>query len=53
MFDVLENGPWMIRNMPIFLNKWNPDICVTKENLTKVPLLHIFEVKDTQRNISE
>lgn len=38
VMDVLENGPWMVRNAPIFLNRWNPNICVTKENLTKVPI---------------
>ncbi|XP_071699632.1 uncharacterized protein [Rutidosis leptorrhynchoides] len=36
--DVLENGPWIIRTMPIILNKWSPDASLTKENLSKVPV---------------
>ncbi|GJV36669.1 hypothetical protein Tco_1409146 [Tanacetum coccineum] len=34
--DVLENGPWIIRNVPIILNKWTPSTSLTKENHTKV-----------------
>ncbi|XP_071741046.1 uncharacterized protein [Rutidosis leptorrhynchoides] len=35
---ILENGPCMIRNMPIILNKWTSDVSLTKEDLTKVPV---------------
>ncbi|XP_071738894.1 uncharacterized protein [Rutidosis leptorrhynchoides] len=38
MFDVLENGPWIIRTIPIILNQWTPTISLTKEDLTKVPV---------------
>ncbi|GJR89610.1 uncharacterized protein Tco_0213621 [Tanacetum coccineum] len=36
--EVLENGPWMIRGIPIILNKWNPSVSLNKENLSKVPV---------------
>ncbi|XP_071727851.1 uncharacterized protein [Rutidosis leptorrhynchoides] len=38
MLDVIENGPWMIRTVPIILNKWSPDVSLSKEDLTKVPV---------------
>ncbi|GKD95535.1 zinc knuckle CX2CX4HX4C containing protein, partial [Tanacetum coccineum] len=36
--DVLENGPWMIRNVPIILNKWTTKANLTKENHSKISL---------------
>lgn len=38
MEEVLENGPWMIRTIPIILNPWSPNASLTKEDLTKVPV---------------
>lgn len=35
---MLESGPWMIQNVPIFLNKWNVDVCLSKNNHDKVPV---------------
>ncbi|GKC50412.1 zinc knuckle CX2CX4HX4C containing protein [Tanacetum coccineum] len=32
--DVLENGPWMIRNSPIILKKWTMNTRLCKEELT-------------------
>ncbi|GJW11035.1 reverse transcriptase domain-containing protein [Tanacetum coccineum] len=34
--DVLENGPWMIRQVPIILNKWTPSASLTKANHSNV-----------------
>ncbi|GJT94642.1 phospholipase-like protein [Tanacetum coccineum] len=34
--QVLEQGPWLIRNVPLILNKWTPDLALTKDNVTKV-----------------
>nr|GFA34410.1 polyadenylate-binding protein 2-like [Tanacetum cinerariifolium] len=34
----LDNGPWMIRQVPIILNKWPPSTCLTKENHYSVPI---------------
>ncbi|XP_021979876.1 uncharacterized protein LOC110876000 [Helianthus annuus] len=36
MDDVLEGGPWMIRNKPMFLNIWSPTNTLKKEELKKV-----------------
>ncbi|XP_071699756.1 uncharacterized protein [Rutidosis leptorrhynchoides] len=35
---VLESGPWIIRSSPIILNAWTPDVPLTKEDLTRVPV---------------
>ncbi|GKB90306.1 polyadenylate-binding protein 2-like protein [Tanacetum coccineum] len=37
--DILENGPWMIRQVPIILNTWSPSTSLTKENHSSVPIL--------------
>ncbi|GKB28935.1 zinc knuckle CX2CX4HX4C containing protein, partial [Tanacetum coccineum] len=36
--DVLENGPWMIRNSPIILKKWSMDTRLCKDDLTYIPV---------------
>nr|GEV42049.1 hypothetical protein [Tanacetum cinerariifolium] len=36
--NVLENKPWMIRQVPIILNKWPPSTSLTKENHSSVPI---------------
>lgn len=36
VLKVLEEGPWMIRNIPIILNRWFPDVNVTKAEVTNV-----------------
>ncbi|GKA13645.1 hypothetical protein Tco_0693291 [Tanacetum coccineum] len=35
---VLEQGPWLIRNIPIILTKWSPNLALTKDKVTKVPV---------------
>ncbi|GJZ91905.1 RNA-directed DNA polymerase, eukaryota, reverse transcriptase zinc-binding domain protein [Tanacetum coccineum] len=40
--SVLRNGPWMIRGIPIFLNKWSPSVSLLKEELLYVPVLVKF-----------
>ncbi|GJY14155.1 zinc finger, CCHC-type containing protein [Tanacetum coccineum] len=30
---ILENGPWFIRNNPLILKKWNPDVNLLKEDV--------------------
>ncbi|XP_071713634.1 uncharacterized protein [Rutidosis leptorrhynchoides] len=48
MLDVLENGPWMIRTVPIMLNKWAANVWLTKEDLSKVPgWVKLFDVPFT------
>ncbi|GKC50616.1 zinc knuckle CX2CX4HX4C containing protein [Tanacetum coccineum] len=36
--DVLENGPWMIRNSPIILKKWTMNTSLFKEELNRIPV---------------
>ncbi|GKF43419.1 zinc knuckle CX2CX4HX4C containing protein [Tanacetum coccineum] len=36
--DLLENRPYMIRNVLIILKKWSPDANLSKEDLTKVSM---------------
>ncbi|GKB18559.1 zinc knuckle CX2CX4HX4C containing protein [Tanacetum coccineum] len=43
--DVLENGPWMIRNNPIILKKWTMNTRPCKEELTLIPVwVKIYDV---------
>ncbi|GJV58474.1 putative RNA-directed DNA polymerase [Tanacetum coccineum] len=34
--EVIENGPWFIRNNPLILKKWNPDVNLMKEDVGNV-----------------
>ncbi|PWA82953.1 zinc knuckle CX2CX4HX4C [Artemisia annua] len=36
--DVLENGPWLIRNVPIILKPWTLNTNLLKEDLTNIPV---------------
>ncbi|KAJ0955350.1 hypothetical protein HanPSC8_Chr01g0001871 [Helianthus annuus] len=36
--QLLEDGPWMIRNVPIILKEWSPSVTVEKEEITTVPV---------------
>ncbi|GJR68194.1 putative reverse transcriptase domain-containing protein [Tanacetum coccineum] len=35
---MLENDPWFIRNHPLILRKWNPDVDLLKEDVRNVPV---------------
>ncbi|GJR25059.1 reverse transcriptase domain-containing protein, partial [Tanacetum coccineum] len=35
---MLENGPWFIRNNPLILKKWNPDVNLLKKDVGNVPV---------------
>ncbi|GJS13118.1 putative RNA-directed DNA polymerase [Tanacetum coccineum] len=35
---MLENGLWFIRNNPLILKKWNPDVNLLKEDVGNVPV---------------
>ncbi|GJW84458.1 hypothetical protein Tco_0157603 [Tanacetum coccineum] len=42
---VLEQGPWMICNQPLILTKWSPNLNLSKDKVTKVPLwVKIYKV---------
>ncbi|GJR10392.1 ribonuclease H-like domain-containing protein [Tanacetum coccineum] len=36
--SVLRDGTWIIREIPIFLNKWSPFVSLLKEELSHVPV---------------
>nr|GFA50494.1 hypothetical protein [Tanacetum cinerariifolium] len=36
MNEVLENGPWFIRSVPIILKKWMPNANLLKEDMNSV-----------------
>ena len=38
MERVLEEGPWLIRLVPIFLNIWTPNTTLTKDDITLAPV---------------
>nr|GEX33870.1 zinc knuckle CX2CX4HX4C [Tanacetum cinerariifolium] len=38
MENVLENGPWLIRRVPLILNKWTPDTILKKDEIKRVPV---------------
>lgn len=45
MEEVLENGPWIIRNVPIFLKECTLNTCLLKEDLTKIPVwIKLYDV---------
>ncbi|GJX44442.1 putative reverse transcriptase domain-containing protein [Tanacetum coccineum] len=35
---MLENGPWFIRNNPLILRKWHPDVNLMKEDVGTIPV---------------
>lgn len=35
---VLKGGPWHMANCPIVLRKWQPNLCLSKEDFSTVPL---------------
>ncbi|GKE17528.1 trichome birefringence-like protein 3 [Tanacetum coccineum] len=36
--QVLEHGPWLIRNVPLILKKWTPKMTISKDQVTRVPV---------------
>ncbi|GJX07984.1 reverse transcriptase domain, reverse transcriptase zinc-binding domain protein [Tanacetum coccineum] len=38
MESVLENGPWLIRLVPLFLNIWTPNTILKKEEIREAPV---------------
>ncbi|KAK9053516.1 hypothetical protein SSX86_027508 [Deinandra increscens subsp. villosa] len=36
--EVLENGPWLINNVPIILIKWEPGFCINKPEPSSIPI---------------
>ncbi|GKD39821.1 hypothetical protein Tco_1260028, partial [Tanacetum coccineum] len=40
--QVLEKGPWMIRNQPLILTKWTPNLELSKDKIGKPIMLDAF-----------
>ncbi|KAL4566957.1 hypothetical protein LXL04_022527 [Taraxacum kok-saghyz] len=38
MFEVMENGPWLINNVPIFVQRWKPGLVLSKPAINMVPV---------------
>ena len=45
MLDVIENGPWLINNLPIFVQRWKPGLVLSKLEMRSVPVwVKVFNV---------
>ncbi|KAF5809533.1 hypothetical protein HanXRQr2_Chr04g0158251 [Helianthus annuus] len=38
MNQALENGPWMVNNVPVFFSRWEPEVCLEKIEPSVIPL---------------
>ncbi|GJT04721.1 RNA-directed DNA polymerase, eukaryota, reverse transcriptase zinc-binding domain protein [Tanacetum coccineum] len=36
--NVIENGPWMVNGKPMFVQKWDPTVCLDKAEPKKLPV---------------
>ncbi|GJR75423.1 RNA-directed DNA polymerase, eukaryota, reverse transcriptase zinc-binding domain protein [Tanacetum coccineum] len=36
--NVGRRGPWMVRNKPLLVQKWDPSLCIEKKELEVIPL---------------
>ncbi|GJU74804.1 RNA-directed DNA polymerase, eukaryota, reverse transcriptase zinc-binding domain protein [Tanacetum coccineum] len=36
--SVIENGPWMVNRKPMFVQKWDPTVCLDRAEPNKLPL---------------
>nr|GEW09198.1 hypothetical protein [Tanacetum cinerariifolium] len=43
--SVLQDGPWMIRGILNFLNKWSPSMSLLKKELSRVPVWELDKQK--------
>ncbi|GJR00894.1 zinc knuckle CX2CX4HX4C containing protein [Tanacetum coccineum] len=45
MQSVIENGPWMVENKPLFVRKWEARLCMSKLDTSKLPLwVKIYDI---------
>ncbi|KAL4556549.1 hypothetical protein LXL04_039205 [Taraxacum kok-saghyz] len=38
LMDVMENGPWLINDVPLFVQKWKPGLVLSKPEINMVPV---------------
>nr|GEV63864.1 hypothetical protein [Tanacetum cinerariifolium] len=58
--QVLQHGPWLIRNVPIILIKWTPKMTISKDQVTRVPsrvgyaraLIEVLAVKELKQEVT-
>ncbi|CAI9283425.1 unnamed protein product [Lactuca saligna] len=45
MTSVLEGGPWLINNVPLFIQRWRPGLVLSKPQISSVPVwVKVFNV---------
>ncbi|CAI9295450.1 unnamed protein product [Lactuca saligna] len=45
MMSVLEGGPWLINNVPMFVQRWRPGLVLSKPQMNSVPVwVKVFNV---------
>ncbi|CAI9259090.1 unnamed protein product [Lactuca saligna] len=45
MMNVLEGGPWLINNVPMFVQRWRPGLVLSKPQINSVPVwVKVFNV---------
>nr|GEW13968.1 RNA-directed DNA polymerase, eukaryota, reverse transcriptase zinc-binding domain protein [Tanacetum cinerariifolium] len=45
MESVMENGPWLIRRVPLILNEWTANTILKKDEIKRVPVWEVSNVK--------
>nr|GEY67091.1 hypothetical protein [Tanacetum cinerariifolium] len=48
MESVLENGPWLVRRIPLILNEWTPNTILKKDEIKSAPEGHSFATIDVE-----
>lgn len=45
MMNVIEGGPWLINNVPLFIQRWRPGLVLCKPQINSVPVwVKVFNV---------
>ena len=45
MMNVIEGGPWLINNVPLFIQRWRPGLVLSKPQINSVPVwVKVFNV---------
>ena len=43
--EVMENGPWLINDLPLFVNRWKPGLVLSKPQVNSIPVwVKVFNV---------
>ena len=45
MQGVIEDGPWLVEQKPLFVQKWEPGLCLYKPEPSRIPIwVRIFNI---------